>query len=210
VSKRTVLLAERAALCDTLERYGPTAPTLCEGWLTLDLAAHLVVRERDPRSGPGILFGDTFFGRYTRTLMDRAKAKGYPALVVRLRAGPPFIMQRAMAGVNVNENWIHHEDVRRANGEAPRPPDPDVDEILWRMLQRTGKFATRRARGTGVELVLPDGRKAVLRKGSSSVTLTGAVGELVLYLSGRRSAAQVELSGDPAAIELIQTMKLGV
>jgi hypothetical protein len=34
-----VLRAERAALCDTLQRYGPDAPTLCAGWTTLDLAA---------------------------------------------------------------------------------------------------------------------------------------------------------------------------
>ncbi len=41
----TTLLKERAALCDTLERFGPDAPTLCEGWQTIDLAAHLVARE---------------------------------------------------------------------------------------------------------------------------------------------------------------------
>jgi len=44
MSATAVLLQERAALCDTLEQYGPDAPTLCTGWMTLDLAAHLVAR----------------------------------------------------------------------------------------------------------------------------------------------------------------------
>lgn len=37
---------ERAALAALLEDSGPDGPTLCEGWLTRDLAAHLVLRER--------------------------------------------------------------------------------------------------------------------------------------------------------------------
>ncbi len=35
---------ERAALADLMAELGPDAPTLCEGWTTRDLAAHLVVR----------------------------------------------------------------------------------------------------------------------------------------------------------------------
>src|SRR5690349_5274014 len=96
---KDVLRRERAALCDTLERLGPDAPTLCAGWTTADLAAHLVVRERDPRSGPGIVAGDAFggrFGRYTEKLMGREKAKGYPALLARLRSGPPAFMVATM------------------------------------------------------------------------------------------------------------------
>ena len=45
---------ERRALCDTFERVGPDAPTLCSPWLTRDLAAHLVVRERRPDAAAGI------------------------------------------------------------------------------------------------------------------------------------------------------------
>ena len=39
---------ERAALSDDLLRIGPDRPTLCEGWKTRDLLAHLLVRERQP------------------------------------------------------------------------------------------------------------------------------------------------------------------
>ena len=48
---------ERDELCDLFVARGPDAPTLCEGWTTADLAAHLVVRERNPLAGPGIVFG---------------------------------------------------------------------------------------------------------------------------------------------------------
>ena len=40
----------RPLLCAVLDETGPEAPTLCKGWRTLDLAAHLVLRSgRDPR-----------------------------------------------------------------------------------------------------------------------------------------------------------------
>ncbi|HEX6919337.1 MAG TPA: maleylpyruvate isomerase family mycothiol-dependent enzyme, partial [Actinomycetes bacterium] len=51
----SIARAERAALSDLLESLGPDAPTLCEGWDTRDLAAHLVVRERRMDAAPGIV-----------------------------------------------------------------------------------------------------------------------------------------------------------
>jgi hypothetical protein len=38
---------ERARLSDLLDELGPDAPTLLALWTTRDLAAHLVLRERD-------------------------------------------------------------------------------------------------------------------------------------------------------------------
>jgi hypothetical protein len=47
---------ERAQLSDLFDELGPQAPTLLEPWTTRDLAAHLVLRERDylmrPRACP--------------------------------------------------------------------------------------------------------------------------------------------------------------
>ena len=40
--------AERLALADLMAEVGPDAPTLCGGWTTRDLAAHLLLRERRP------------------------------------------------------------------------------------------------------------------------------------------------------------------
>src|SRR5205814_6879226 len=48
---------ERSALCALLDQTGPDAPTLCEGWRTRDLAAHLVLRERRPDAAAGLMGG---------------------------------------------------------------------------------------------------------------------------------------------------------
>ena len=52
----TLAQQERNTLCDLFVELGSEAPTLCEGWSTADLAAHLVVRERRPDSGPGLVW----------------------------------------------------------------------------------------------------------------------------------------------------------
>ena len=114
---------ERAELCDLLEELGPDAPTLDEGWTTADLAAHLVVRERDPRTGPGIVLRRGRAAALTARLQAAEKAKGYDAVVARVRSGPPWWWK--LPGVDgtagLNEFFLHHEDVRRANGRGRRP-----------------------------------------------------------------------------------------
>jgi len=47
--------AERAQLCDLFDELGPQAPTLLAPWTTHDLAAHLVLRERDYLVGRGLV-----------------------------------------------------------------------------------------------------------------------------------------------------------
>ena len=205
---KRVLAAERAALCDTLERLGPEAPTLCEGWTTADLAAHLVVRERNPLTMPGIVVGGPF-ASYTASAMEKEKAKGYNVLLATLRGGPPGFVMATMAAVNVNENWIHHEDARRANDEGPRPEDPDIAAIMTSNTKRMGTFVTRKIKPCGLALELPD-EMIILRAGHPTAVMRGAIGECALYLSGRRDAAVVTLEGDPDAIRALQTAKLGV
>ena len=46
---------ERAQLGDLLDVLGPQAPTLLEPWTARDLAAHLILRERDSLAGPGLV-----------------------------------------------------------------------------------------------------------------------------------------------------------
>jgi uncharacterized protein (TIGR03085 family) len=205
-----MLRAERASLCDTFDQVGPTAATLCEGWLTADLAAHLVVREHRPDAMPGILAGGPF-ARHTERLMEQAKAKGYAAMIATLRSGPPFLFRVGpSAAANVIENWIHHEDVRRANGEGPRPAVPDLDALLWRSLGLSGRLAVRRVKKVGLELDGGEGRTRVLRAAEPRVLLRGAPGEIVLYLSGRKAAAQVELIGPVEAQRALSDAKFGL
>src|SRR5450755_2262896 len=144
MSAAEILRAERAAMCDTFEAVGPDAPTLCDGWVTADLAAHLIVREHRPDALPGVIIGGPF-AAHTERLMGQAKAKGYPAMIATLRSGLPLLFRVGPGAFgNVMENWIHHEDVRRANGEGPRPPDPELDAFLWRTLGLSGRMAARK------------------------------------------------------------------
>jgi len=114
-----------------------------------------------------------------------------------------------MAALNVNENWVHHEDARRANGDAPRPEDPDTAAVLAGVVRRTAKFGTRRIKPCGLALELPD-EMIIVRAGHPTAVMHGAIGECVLYLAGRRGAAVVTLEGDPDAIQTLQTAKLGI
>jgi uncharacterized protein (TIGR03085 family) len=203
---------ERAELCDLFVARGPDAPTLCEGWSTLDLAAHLVIRETDPRAGLAILGGDRF-ASLERKLMDRARAQGYERLVERLRGGPPAFPWR-LPGLrpllNLIEWFVHHEDVRRAGGLGPRTDRPDLDAVLWANVGRFSRFMLRRVKGTGVALEAPGWGEVPARSDGPTVRLVGGPQELMLYLNGRRTGAVVTLSGPAEARERLAAARLGV
>jgi uncharacterized protein (TIGR03085 family) len=203
---------ERAELCDLFDELGPDAPTLCEGWTTADLAAHLVIRERDLRAGPGIVLGGRF-AAYTEKLQQRAKATGYATTVGKVRSGPPigpFAIPGLGAMLNLNEYFVHHEDVRRANGRGPRTDRPDLDDALWSQLKRMARFQLRKIDGAGVELARPDGDTIAAKRGEPLVRIVGAPGDLVLFLNGRKGAAQVELEGPADAVAAVRGADLGI
>ena len=183
---------ERRELCDLFQELGPDAPTLCEGWTTLDLAAHLVLREH--------------FKRWTDERLAAEKAKGLAPIVERLRAGAPAVpwrIPKLRSIMNGTEYFIHHEDVRRANGLGPRTDRPDLEPLAWKMTGLTGRRLARKIRPHGLELRRPEGEAR--RYGSSdAAVLRGEPTELLLYLSGRRGTAQVELRGADRARAAVQ------
>ena len=210
MSAAEILRAERASMCDTFEAVGSDAPTLCEGWTTANLAAHLIVREHRPDALPGVVMGGPF-ARHTANLMEAAKSQGYPAMVATLRAGPPLLYRVGPGALaNVMENWIHHEDVRRANGQGPRALDAEVDAFLWRTLGLTGRISARKIKPFGLELDAADGRHRVARDAEPRVVIHGPPGELVLYFAGRKEAAQVDLEGPEAAVRALADAKFGL
>ncbi len=183
---------ERTELCDLLLELGPDAPTLCEGWTTADLAAHLVLREH--------------FHRWSDAQRAVEKANGLPAMVARLRAGAPLIpwrLPRIRNVLNGLEYFIHHEDVRRANGRDPRAPMADLEALSWRMVRFSARRLARRIRPYGLELVRPDGGRRRYGSGGTA-TLNGPATELVLYLGGRRASARVTLGGAPGAVAAVE------
>jgi len=208
----TLARDERLALCALLDQTGPQAPTLCEGWATRDLAAHLVLREHRPDAGAGVMGGPLagYTRRVQRSLTERTP---YPRLVETIRNGPPKLSLFGIPGMdqraNVVEYFVHHEDVRRgAPGWEQRKIAADLTEMLWHRLS-LARFMLRKA-PVGIELVrddLPPGDASpqpvrITAKASTPVvTVTGSPAELTLWTMGRTSAAQVRLDGSESAIE---------
>lgn len=203
---------ERLALCRLLARAGPDAPTECAGWTTRDLAAHLVVRERRPDSAIGI--AGPLRG-YTERLRVRLRdGTPYQRLVEMIAQGPPvWTPWGAIPGMDANLNlvefFVHHEDVRRARPDRhPRDLTPDLERALWSRL-RMARLVLRRA-PTGVRLrwssdARPDGPEQIVRRSEPLVTVSGTPAELTLWALGRTAVAQVELSGDDAAVARLRS-----
>ena len=199
---------ERDALMKTLRELGPDAPTLCSDWQAADLAAHLVVSEAY-RGWPMIAAYGLRRGlpasltqRGMRSLqalgdrqLRRAKRHGWDWLLERLAAGPPPAYRRpGVAPIRLVEEWVHHEDLRRANDKDPRPSSPAVDEALWQAGGVLAAFPEFLPGREGIEVSLPDGRSQLLGT-VERVRVQGAPGEVLLFLSGRTSAARVEVTG---------------
>ncbi|MER7737705.1 TIGR03085 family metal-binding protein [Streptomyces sp. NPDC096538] len=204
---------ERLLLADLLETTGPEAPTLCEGWTTRDLAAHVVVRERRPDAAGGLLVKQ-LASRLERVTAEFL-AKPYDELIGLIRTGPPrfspFSLKQVDEMSNVIEFYVHAEDVRRAQPDwTPRELDPVFQDALWSRLERSARLLGRGV-PTGLVLRRPDGQTAVARRGAPVVTVTGQPSELVVFAYGRQGAAEVELDGDENAItELRATKQLGI
>jgi uncharacterized protein (TIGR03085 family) len=204
---------ERSRLCDLLEELGPDAPTLLPPWTTRDIAAHLVLRERDNLAAPGLVLP----GAWSRLAERRSKElarQDFAGLVATVRSGPPpgfFRIGWVRRLPSLNEFFVHQEDVRRANGLGPRTNERALDEALWRNVGRGPWYLARRLRGAGLELQWEGTAKTVTaRRGDPAVRVTGPPGELLLYLFGRKDAAQVEVSGPAAAVEAVRRARFGV
>ncbi|WP_319455196.1 MULTISPECIES: TIGR03085 family metal-binding protein [unclassified Mycobacterium] len=205
---------ERLELCDLLKQLGPSVPTLIENWTAHDLAAHLVLRERDLAAGPCLVLPGPFQRFAERRRVRLAKRKDFAWLVARIRSGPPigfFRMKWVRSLANLNEFFVHHEDVRRANGYGPRRLTPAMDAALWRNVRRGSRYLTRRLHASGLEVEWAGtDERVTVRTGEPTARLSGPPGELLLYLFGRQPIAQVEVSGPPDAVAALRRTHLGM
>jgi len=196
---------ERRALCEEFERLGPDVPTLCGGWQSRDLAAHLALRDRRLDAAPGIMI--KAFAGYTRKVQGEFAAKPWAELVELVRTGPPgwspFAIPSLGELVNGPEYFVHHEDLRRGQpGWEPRPPDPTRDATAWSAVGRVGRLAYRRS-PVGVVLRRPDGTEVTAKRGPTAVAVIGEPGELLLHAFGR-TEVRVSYEGDQQAIGIVQ------
>ncbi len=204
---------ERAALCDLFTEVGPDAPTLCGDWTTRDLAAHLVVRERRPDAAVGIVISKA--AGHTDKVQAGVAAGEWDDLIDTVRSGPPIWSPTKIAAIdkaaNTVEFFVHHEDVRRAGGVwDPRELDADLANTLASMMS---KMAKRMVKSSTIGIVLEptDGHPSVVaKKAEPSVTVSGGIGELVMFVFGRQAHSQVALSGDETSIEIVQHASFGI
>ena len=196
---------ERAALAALLGDTGPDGATLCEGWQTRDLAAHLVLRERRPDAAAGVMGGPLagYTARIQRQYLDRYS---YPALIAMFQAGPPSLSPFAIPGAdeaaNTVEYFVHHEDVRRADPDwTERELASGLNSALWKRLYGARLFL--RSAPTGVVLAREHDGKLdliVAKTAAPTVTVTGSPAELTMWSMGRVSAAHVTLDGQEEAV----------
>jgi uncharacterized protein (TIGR03085 family) len=205
---------ERIAVCALLFELGPDQPTLCAGWQTVDLAAHLVLRERRPDAGIGVLGGP--LSAYTRRVQATLKLRTpYPKLIELIRTGPPRLSPFGLPGAderaNLVEFFVHHEDARRAQpGWEPRELAEGVADKLWDRL-RLARFILRKA-PVGVELVREDGPasnggrvRMTAKQRTPMVTVTGTPAELTMWVTGRTAAARVQLDGSDSDVAALRS-----
>jgi uncharacterized protein (TIGR03085 family) len=203
---------ERLLLADLLESAGPDAPTLCDGWTTRDLAAHLLVRERRSDAAGGALI-KPLAARLERVQGEFA-AKPYEELIQLIRTGPPrmspFALKQVDEAANTVEFYIHAEDVRRAQPDwTPRELDPVFQDVLWKRLEKAARVFGRKS-PVGLVLRRPDGQTVVARKGAPVATVVGDPSELLLFVSGRQSQTTVEAEGDKETVARAYEAGLGL
>lgn len=208
----TLVESERAGLADTLASVGPDAPTLCAGWTTTDLALHVVLRERLDPANPGGRGPGSDSARLERRRRRILARHGYLGLVELIRQGPPrfspFGLSVAERLLNTVELFVHHEDVLRAQPNSTRRvlPQEAQDELL-KHLKRLAPLMLRRC-PTGVDALLPDGSTMELHKGAEAAILEGKPSEIILYLEGRRSEADITILGAAGGREALAHLRL--
>ena len=200
---------ERAALVETILGAGPEAPTLCEGWTTRDLAAHLVIREYRLDAAPGILI--PFFAGHTEKVQNEvAEHTGWDELVGKVASGPPAYSPFKLLDsvINVAEMFIHHEDVRRAvAGWEPRELESGLRSRLARTVPLMGRLTLAKVPGR-VALRTVDGKTLLTAGHGPAVTVTGEPEELLLFAVGR--AARVDFDGDESAVRAVREAPKGL
>lgn len=207
----------REVLAETLLAAGPDSPTLCTGWQTRDLAAHLYLRERKAAVGLGLLFKGLAKASDKATAKLAAKLKtteDYNRLVNTFRSGPPVLSPMNIPALdessNLIEYFVHTEDVRRAVERwAPRALDAEYSDALWDELVKRAAILYRGV-DLGVVLVRPSGPRHVAKRAPVSVAIVGEPGELLMHAHGRTKHALVTFEGQPDAVALLQSAEVGL
>jgi uncharacterized protein (TIGR03085 family) len=205
--------AERAEMCDSFEGFGPDAPTLCEGWTTRDLLAHLLVRERRPDAAAAIVV--PFLRKHAADVTKSVAAEPWDAMIKQFRGGPPIFSVWAIPVLgdkaNLGEFFVHHEDIRRAQQHwEPREGNQDRDDALWNPLKMMGRMLFRKS-PVGVTLRSAGRDDIVAKKGETGVILVGLPGEIVMHAFGRPlDKCRIVVQGDAKDVDAFEASPRGM
>ena len=200
-------------MCDLFEEVGPDEPTLCEGWTTRDLLAHLLVRERRPDAAAAIVV--PFLDEHLKRVTASIARMPFTDMIEQFRGGPPIWSLWAIPVLgdkaNLAEFFVHHEDIRRAQPTwEPRAPSTARDDALWNPLKLMGRLLFRRS-PVGVVLRSAGRDDIVVKKREPSVILVGLPGEIVLHAFGRPlEKARLVVQGEPNDIEAFEASPRGL
>lgn len=218
----------RNQLVSVLLKTGPGKPTLCEGWNTEHMVAHLVLRETRPDIAAGVVIPPlaSRTDRKTEELAGQlTDGRSYMEAVEKFGSAnaPQRKNETVDYGMNFAEYVIHREDVLRGSPDSTEMNGAESriegeNERIWKTIGSQGKmFAKDYPDGLTVVGTDDDGEPAygtkTLREPSASsrisglvqkvvkapstgehVTITGTPLEILLYLFGRREAANVRIS----------------
>jgi uncharacterized protein (TIGR03085 family) len=192
--------AQRQAFADACAELGPDAPTLCEGWTTKELVAHVYVREHRPDAALGVLPLGPLSAYTDRVMASVLRLHSYDDLVEESRKPPAWLNAiRLDDAINTVEFFVHTEDARRANGREPRVLDDQMERWLWRRLRRQARLMFRRV--PAQVRLLPDvGEPVDVGKGGPPVEIRGLPSEILLLSYNRKDDAKVTVVGDREAV----------
>lgn len=193
-------VVERRHLAALLRRVGPDAPTLCEGWVTRDLAVHLI--ERDSR--PDLIAGTVLpkipvLSKRAQEADAQLRRQDWGELVSKVEK--PALYSPARLGpldkrMNTAEFFVHHEDVRRAQETWHRRQLLQEEERdLWAALKLMGKALLRPEQDS--VLLVANGYGSVTGGRAKTTTVRivrGTPSELLLWAFGRREQAEVAIT----------------
>lgn len=195
-------VVERRHLAALLRRVGPEAPTLCEGWLTRDLAVHLI--ERDSR--PDLIAGTVLpkipvLTKRAQEADAQLRGQDWAELVAKVEK--PAVYSPARLGpldkrMNTAEFFVHHEDVRRAQESWHRRQLLQEEERdLWAALKLMGKPLLRPEQDSVLLVANGYGSVSGGKAKTSTVRLVrGTPSELLLWAFGRREHAEVAITDE--------------
>jgi uncharacterized protein (TIGR03085 family) len=158
-----------------------------------------VLRERDLIAGPCLVLPGRFQRFAERRRVRLAQQREFEWLVTRIRSGPPpgfFRLGWVRSVPNLNEFFVHQEDLRRANGLSPRDSlTPAMEAALWRNVRLGSRYLSRRLQDVALEISWAGtDERMTVRESEPTARLSGPPGELLLYIFGRQGAARVEVT----------------